>query len=350
MEYLFSNFNPLNTRNNTFTDTFYDLMAIADEMNIAVGYITADSLSELQKIVEYNKYIGKLNLTIGMHYFDKFTRLEYQAAMNLNRYLQENKKGKVMLVDIFRFHGKLYSFLKSGNTLAGIIGSNNLSSIIDSNSRVYEAAVVTNNYEEANEMYNFICQLNLKAAKDISDVEIHSFRENNSALKDQEDVNVVDDNEFANCILNLTGRHFNIPIKASERHQKSNLNVFFGKGREDSRGVIRPRHWYEVEIIVPKSITSCMGYPTNHAVFDVITDDKWKFKCTVNGDFSKNFRSEGDLKILGRWLKGRLESAGVLNVGEHVTEDTLRRYGRDNFTLIETVIPDLWYLDFGVRK
>lgn len=70
----------------------------------------------------------------------------------------------------------------------------------------------------------------------------------------------------------------------------------------------------------------------------------------VSGDCSKNFRSEGDLKILGKWLKGRLENAGVLSVGDPVTAETLRRYGCSTFTLTKTTRPDIWFLDFGVNK
>ena len=100
-------------------------------------------------------------------------------------------------------------------------------------------------------------------------------------------------------------------------------------------------------------MTSQPGYPrskTDEAVFDVITDDGWSFKCKVSGDYSKNFRSEGDLKILGKWLKGRLENAGVLKVGEPVTAKTLNDYGRNTFSLTKTTVPNLWYLDFGVKK
>lgn len=70
----------------------------------------------------------------------------------------------------------------------------------------------------------------------------------------------------------------------------------------------------------------------------------------VSGDCSKNFRSEGDLKILGKWLKGRLENAGVLSVGDPVTAETLKRYGRSTFTLTKTTRPGIWFLDFGVNK
>lgn len=117
-------------------------------------------------------------------------------------------------------------------------------------------------------------------------------------------------------------------------------------------GVIQPRHWYEVELIVPSIVTSLAGYPqkeTPGAVFDVITDDGWKFSCKVSGDYSKNFRSEDDLKILGKWIKGRLENAGVLEVGQPVTPETFQQYGRDNFSLTKMGSGNLWYLDFGVN-
>jgi hypothetical protein len=123
--------------------------------------------------------------------------------------------------------------------------------------------------------------------------------------------------------------------------------------------VVQPRHWYESELIVPNAITEQSGYPqknTDSAAFDVITDDGWEFSCKVSGDYSKNFRSEDDLKILGKWIKGRLENAGVLEVGQLVTPETFANYGRDSFSLIKTnkrIIcngqpRDLWYLDFGV--
>lgn len=352
MKFLYSNYLPLKTEMQSFSEAFYDLIPMADELDIAVGYVTADSLSELQKIVEYNK-IRKLNLTIGMHYFDKFTHVEYQAAMVLNEYLHNNDMGKVRMVNAFRFHGKMYSYLKDGTPVAGIIGSNNLSSIIESNVRVYEASVLTKNCDEALQMHDFIMKLNRTSAEDIAELEIKEFKKTNPVLENHEFVDAVNNTQLAECLSKLTTTSFEIPIKATEKQGKSNLNVYFGKGRVDKRGLVKPRHWYEVELIVPKEVTSKPGYPqrqTPEAVFDVITDDGWKFKCKISGDYNKNFRSENDLKILGKWLKGRLENAGVLRVGEPVTEETLKRYGRDTFTFTKTTMPNIWYLDFEVRK
>lgn len=351
MQFLYSNFPPIKTGCKTFEDAFYDLLSKSSKLDIAVGYVSSDALAELQKMIELNANIKELNLTIGMHYFDLFTKLQYDAAMQLNEFLSDNKIGGVRLVTAFRYHGKLYSYSNESGPFAGIIGSNNLSSIVDGGTRVYESSILLDDRSSVCEMNEFITQLSQKAAKNISELEINKFIVKNSLLEDHELVKKVDSQIMAMLMYNRTKTSFEIPIKPFEVSPHSNLNVFFGKGRESRNGLVKPRHWYEVELIVPKEVTSQPGYPrskTDEAVFNVVTDDGWSFKCKVSGDYSKNFRSEGDLKILGKWLKGRLENAGVLKVGEPVTTETLKRYGRNSFTLTKTNL-DIWYLDFGVR-
>lgn len=350
MDFLFSNYPPVKTSFPTFADTFYDLLPQSDRLDIAVGYVTADSLIELQKAVELNN-VHKLNLIIGMHYFDLFTHVEYKTAIKLNNFLTKNQIGEVRLVTPFRFHGKMYSFHKQNKSIAGIIGSNNLSSIVDSKNGIYESSLLLRDPVALQQLDSFIADLHKRATSCISDLDITQFKTNNPLLEGQDFVEKATQEEIATCVAAKTDIVFEIPIK-EEAH--SNLNVFFGKGRETkSTGVIKPRHWYEAEIIVPKAITSLSNYPqalTPSAVFDVITDDGWKFKCKVSGDYSKNLRSEGDLRILGKWLKGRLENSGALIVGEQVTQSVLRDYGRSTFSLTKTTIPNTWYLDFGVKK
>ena len=140
MELLLSNYPPMKTKCLTFSDMFYSMVPKSTELDIAVGYITSDSLMELQRIVELNT-LKALNLTIGMHYLERFTKVEYNAALKLNDFLTENKCGEVRLVTPFRYHGKLYSYSDEQGAFAGIIGSNNLSSIVEGGTRVYESAV-----------------------------------------------------------------------------------------------------------------------------------------------------------------------------------------------------------------
>lgn len=353
MEFLFTSYNPFKFSERTFSDAFYDMVSRSSKIDIAVGYVSADSLAALQKTVELNANIEQLNLIIGMHKFDGFTRVQYSAALGLNEYLASESRGGVSLVKAFKYHGKLYSFSGIEGPFAGIIGSDNLGSIAGGGTRLWEASVLLDDKQSALRMNSFISELAEKASENIAGAEIAEFIDARSPLEGQEHAEKASPREVADAMSRVRqDAVFKIPIKTSEEAPKSNLNVFFGKGRESKNGVVIPRHWYEAELIVPKKITSLPGYPqsnTDGAVFSVITDDGWKFKCKVSGQNSKNFRSEGDLRILGKWIKGRLENAGVLKVGEPVAAETLKNYGRPDFTLSQTETPGLWYLDFGVK-
>lgn len=343
MEFLHSNFPPLKTDSSKFADKFDELIYQSDKVQIASGFITADSIAELHRIIELNSK-PKIELVIGMHYFNGFTKKEYQASLNFGNYLFNNNMGGVYLSNRFKYHGKVYSFIQNNEPIAGIVGSNNLSSISEY-SRVYETSLLLTEKKINNDLIAFIDKL-VKISEPINKCEITKFNEYNKLLIEHEDVKQVNPKD-----ISLTDTHFKIPLKAGADYSKSNLNVFFGKGREDKRGLIKPRHWYEIELIVPSGITSKKGYPSlkkGNNIFDVITDDGWMFKCKVSGDYNKNFRSEGDLKILGKWIKGRLENSGALNVGELVTEETLKKYGRTDFDLIKTKEENLWFLDFKV--
>ena len=95
MEFLFSNFPPIRTANKTFADAFYGLIPQTSKLDIAVGYVSSDSLMELKRVVELNNNIHELNLIVGMHYFEHFTKVQYKAAMVLNDFLTENHLGEV---------------------------------------------------------------------------------------------------------------------------------------------------------------------------------------------------------------------------------------------------------------
>ena len=349
MEFIHSNLQPMVVQKcKTFYDKFNELAGLSSELDIAVGYITADSLVNIQEIMQRNDRIKTLNLIIGMHYWEKFTRPEYMAALALNDSLQSSNRGEVRVVKAFKYHGKLYSYCNDGGPFAGIIGSNNLSSIVKGHS-VYESSLLVDDLKTAKEMNQFIKDLSQKAAKNITDIEIDTFREVNPVL---EGVNRVERSGIGDNYAPEVEYSFSIPIKTSEVAPGSNVNAFFGKGRKNKQGLVLPRPWYEVEMIVSKKITSQKGYPGTGDIpteFKVFTDDGWSFVCNVNGDYKKNFRSKYDLEILGKWLKGRLEAFGALKPGERVTRETLKKYGRDNFTLAKIKDCDKWYLDFGVK-
>ncbi len=352
MKLLLSNIPPLRPNNASFSACFGKLISEADYMRIASGYISTDSLTEIKKIIESNNR-PSLDLMMGMHYFDGITRPQYEAAIYLNDFLVSKNMGKVSIATTFKFHGKMYSFQKNGEIFAGILGSSNLNSMLDFH-RNFETDILLTDKNTIIEINEFIKRASNSISIPISDWVPEKFIENNQLLKDHEAVEKVSNEVLAGITSDLNGVNFDIPLKATNRHQKSNLNVYFGQGRRNtSTGFIKPRHWYEVELIVPSSITNLpsypkAGFPETESIINVYTDDGWKFKCKISGDYSKNFRSNDDLKILGKWIKGRLENSGALRVGQMVTEDVLRQYGRSLFKLRGTSDPKIWMLDFGV--
>jgi hypothetical protein len=175
-------------------------------------------------------------------------------------------------------------------------------------------------------------------------------------LSTRSDVKDIGSEEIKHIISHLLPNSFEIPLKDAP---KSNLNAYFGEGRANQQGFVKPRHWYEVEIIVDQSVQrSGKNYPANED-FIAYTDDGHRFVMRTSGDYGKNLRSKDDLTILGRWIKGRMEANGALKSGELLTGTSLDLYGRKTITLTQTSLKEddlengslsVWFVDFGVAN
>ena len=155
IELLASNFPPLKTGYKTFTSTFFDSLAKTDKMLIASGYISVSSITELHRIIQLNNK-PSLELIIGMHFFEGFTRPQYQAVKKLNLLLNENNLGNVYLAIVSMYHGKVYSFLdKESKPLESILGSSNLSTISTAQ-KSYETDLIIREKSINEKIYSFI--------------------------------------------------------------------------------------------------------------------------------------------------------------------------------------------------
>lgn len=349
MSILFSNLQPLIYNNDNFSEAFERLLLSSDKIKIASGYVSEESLMELKSVLDFYKNEDKIkfcDLTIGMHHREGFTRPQYEAAKNLGEFLAEFKLGSVRLCTAFKFHGKVYSFFKNNKPTAAIMGSSNLSNMIES--RQWEVDCVFTDKKILGELDGLHIDLVKKATKDILELpRPEKFLENKGLMEGRTGVEKLSLNDLESYNSQRHGTVFQIPLKTEA---KSNLNAYFGKGRLSQNGAVRPRPWYEIEIIVPTTITRLNGYPHSGTVFNVITDDGWKFKCKISGQNDKNLRSEDDLKTLGRWIKGRLEAAGILGIGQSINSEMLQKYGRNYLTLSQTKDPETWLLDFSIKN
>ncbi len=367
MHLLYSNILPLKAEpsQNIFIDYFRDAIAKADSVEIAVGYASKNSLKELEELQEEYK-IKNMVVVIGMYYLEGMPEGIYHAAMDLNERLKQKGIGEIRLSHVFKYHGKLYAFYKNGKPIAGIVGSNNLGAIKPeaANLRQYEVAMATEEENEIHDISELIknlyapkCSVNIEEAKDIP-----LIREINRALVGQEFVSKITQDEVAAYQSKITEISFEIPLKvpADENDTKmrgSNINVCYASGRK--------RVWWETEIVVEKAIRGLPGYPEYQKPFMAVTDDGWKFLVWTCGDNNKNLYSKDDLKIMGRWIKGRLVSAGLVEPVNQVEKDKdskgvitgvmLSKYGRDTITLTKTSLRttledgkevDVWMLSF----
>lgn len=313
------------------------------KVRMITGYITSDAIIELKKIAEFNSNFC-IELFIGMHFFELFTRTQYEAVAELSSYLTTAQRGTVYLSTRTKFHGKMYSFISGDRCIASAIGSSNLGSFIGTSSDLYETDCCFDDHESCEEIDCQISKIISSLGTPFSSIKIDKFNEQNEILRGEYGVEQVEPSDVALAIASKTDISFDLPLKTTG---KSNLNIFFGEGRKNKRGIIKPRPWYETEIIVPASITRMPNYPVNQE-FDVITSDGWKFRCKVSkGANGKNFRSANDLKILGKWIKGSMEKAGALKIGTPVTDATLEKFQKSTLRLTKTNTDDLWVLEMA---
>lgn len=335
---------PVSREGKGFPEYFREGVQSAEQVVIAVGYVSEESVAELKSLLEASA-VTSFKLLVGMHFFEGITRQQYQALELLQDYLDKESLGEVYVSTVCKYHGKVYLF--AGPDCSSAVGSSNLDGILEGR-RVCEADVFIEDAEWTREAMSSINNLIAAIGTPLREWRPESFAEKSAPLEGQEGVEKISQELVRE--FQPSGVSFELPLKGDDA-TRSNLNTYFGEGRRDARGIVKPRHWYEVELIVPNSVTSQPAYPqagAQDSTLTVVTDDGWKFNCKISGQASKNFRSEGDLRVLGKWIKGRLEQAGVLKVGEPVTDQTLEDYGRATVTLTKTTDSDIWLLDFSV--
>jgi hypothetical protein len=293
--------------------------------------------------------------------FEGLTNSQFDAAKDLHAYLNDSAIGNVYISTQFPFHGKVQTFHNRKLVTAGLIGSSNLSNIIPPvglNRGNYEMDLFIDDLVAVTELDGLIWQLFEEAASPLDLISNLKLRNDpNHLMNSSFEVESVADDVKDSVWEVAVSQTFEIPIKTAPQ---SNLNAFFGEGRRNAQGFVKPRHWYEVEIIVGQEIQkSAKNYPSNKE-FIVYTDDGYRFVVKTSGDYGKNLRSRDDLTVLGRWLKGRMENAGALSSGAPVTSEVLKTYGRDTMSLTKTTRTELdevsdkvlqvWIMDFGVKK
>lgn len=383
MQLLYTDMLPLelDTGMTTIRECLKQEILNADRVEIAVGYVSKLSLLELNDLIhqKYSSIARNICLNIGMYYTDGIPESSYYVAKMLNTQWQQEGIGEIRIVNAFKFHGKLYCFYHNNNPVSSIIGSANLGvlKLEANNRRQYEVSALTKDPKECKEIAQLVeklkdgrCSVNISNADGIPVI-----KEQNTALNNVKSVMNSDNSSLSE--FNLTKITFSLPLKVPSNSEKflddgkhftkSNLNVCYSP---DTRNKKRPksRNWYETQLTVSKEIYTMVGYPKRNEPFYVATDDGYMFKAHTTSDNNKQFSAVGDEHIMGRWIKGRLVAAGLVepvndtmsdfNRVGMITREMLDAYGRDCLVFTKTDTSyfdddreyDVWYLSFETTK
>lgn len=357
MKLLYSNILPLAVEGNqeTIIDCFREQMEKADSVEIAVGYTSNASLTELAELVE-SCGIKKICLTIGMYFVEGMPEGAYHTALKIDQKWREAGIGEIRIVKAFKYHGKLFCFYKDGEPVSAIIGSANLGAIKleATNRRQYEMSAITTEKSEIEDIHKHIEQLNMpNVSENINSIKgMPLVREVNTALNGIELVTSVPQSNVAFYERCKAYVSFFLKLKvpkAEERHlddgkhyTKSNINVCYAAPRSKRKA----RDWYETQLTVGADVYHMEGYPEKNCPFFVVTDDGYWFKAHTTSDNNKQFSAVGDELIMGRWLKGRLAAAGIVKPVNNtaadtdrlgmITEEMLDEYGCDRLVFKKT--------------
>lgn len=304
----------------------------SDEVKIAVGYISQRSLSELDVLAQ-KASLKKVILIAGMYSQEVIYSSTYNLVKKLNSKWMTDEIGEIRYVKPFQYHGKIFLFYKDQEPVGAVIGSANLSVLKPDgySRRMFETScwvegdAVSVLEKQFNDLMLPKCSVNAESA-DFLTVE----PDPNLLLDGVELVQKVPENTVDFYKNHLTGTEFIFPIKVpafkdrflddGKHFTKSNINVSYAAPRSKTKN----RDWFETQMTVSTKIREKPGYPEYKKPFFVVTDDGYWFKAHTTSQGNKQFSAVGDELIVGRWLKGRLAAAGLVEPVNDTGADTER--------------------------
>jgi hypothetical protein len=313
-----------------FLDAFKKSANDSKKLYIATGYFGVSLIKEIEDTLECLAEKSICKVLIGMIYREGITKKQKTTLEGLDKRLRDKNPDSGVYISVDYFHGKIYRFEQDL-----YIGSSNLSMSGFKSRRECTVKITDEIIKKETDEYLKIL-----------------FSENNAWKLGQVDLPVnLPETRFFNGSSDLSEyRHEGAPkldpilceMKISLRvdeQPKSSLNLYFSKGRKNNNnnnGVYTPRPWYEIEIgtTVDEQRNRC--YPSEDFTGYCVNNDsyyKLDMKVCSGKDKNKALAGRTQRKLLGMYIKGKLESRGLLKEGERITSEILEEYGKDYITL-----------------
>ncbi len=333
-----------------FKSEFISRIKNARSLTIATGYFGASLIQEIEsKLVKISRN-GNCRLLLGMIFHSGISKKQKDAIESLDKKLRAESQENGIYISRKEYHGKIY---KIDNNI--YLGSSNLSEhgFISR----WECTAQINDLATQNETSEYLDFLfNEKTTVMLSEVDLTTPTPTKTLkpsrfLKDYE-VKTFPSGKIIDSI--------NIELRV-DKQPASSLNLYFDKGRKNTKGLYAPRPWYEVEITTSSAERLHPCYPKSKKISDkkksrygefnayIQENGKiYKLRMTVASDKGKAIASStesGGRETLGRYIKGKLETAGILKYGERITSEILDVYGR-NFITLKKINDKNYILEF----
>lgn len=278
----------------------------ASNVKIATGYSSIDTIQQFQNdFLRIAENGGESKLLLGMAFYEGLSQRKHEIVSNLHNELkQRSESSGVFVANGRRFHGKVYHF--TNDNISNIyVGSSNFST--SGTKGNIECTLPISSKEQETLLINFLTDIfsgEYSVPFDLAEITIPGQKKVvlNTVERLWNSLKKYDPNAIS---LDKLPR-FIFPLQRIAEKEKSNLNVYFGKGRWNrATGKTRPRPWYEIELIANRELTEQENYPKGD--FLAYTDDGLIIPMRTQGDYFKNILSRNSLQLFGIWLKGKLE-------------------------------------------
>lgn len=316
----------------------------ATSVDICVGYCAWKTVKNyIPKLVRIAKH-GRVRLILGMYRLDGALKKNlYDVLLDLHIQLKNASPSNTasgVYITKEDCHAKIWNFVLKDNRNSLWVGSNNFSEA-GLEDRLETCVEVTG--KDLSDCQNFVASLVSKNKSVTIDKIGFSGPPKKSQLS-----------SLPFCQLpsgvSVIGS-VELPLNV-DKQPRSGLNLCFGSGRMNPKGIYTPRPWYEIEISSDSSVTSNPIYPKpknvtystksngkkkiNHAqIFSAYLKHENTYRKITLKTYSDNNKAMASAprSVLGEFIKGNLEDAKALQQGGLVTSDVLQAYGRESITL-----------------
>lgn len=314
------------TETKQFRDILREEIETAKRIDIVSGYVGKSSATTFgHHLVACAKRGGQVRILIGMSGIEGLNETTHRAWSSIHQQLQKADQNSGVFAYTTKIHAKLY-ILQDDLNAKMFVGSQNFNFSSGNIELMLESQLhpKVNSYVE--ELFS-----DIKNTFPITGVNIKGTKLNPMSKRPSTPELFHYDGHFDHREMQLVE---SIDLRAiCKKNPIGSLNLYHGKGRLNSvTGVYTPRPWYEVELTLGRD--KFPGLPRDFRAFTddgkIIEMQRRSGGPTGQPELGlKDLTSKGSRRLFGEWIKGKLEQAGALEVGDVIDGSTFDTFGTD---------------------